>query len=112
MNKPVVFRRSARIDVEAAADWYAAHAGQRIAMRFARALSQTVQGINQRPTLGSLRYEALAAAPGLRSRVVKGFPYAVLYVVGPNRIEIWRVLHGARDIPSVLRGSGGPESTP
>jgi toxin ParE1/3/4 len=39
----------------------------------------------------------------LRNWAVKGFPYLVFYIERDDHIEVWRVLHGRRDIPSRMR---------
>jgi toxin ParE1/3/4 len=39
----------------------------------------------------------------LRSRALKGFPYLIFYVERENQIDVWRVLHSHRDIPSRMR---------
>ena len=39
----------------------------------------------------------------LRFRQCKRFPYLVFYVEGAHPIDIWRVLHGSRDIPGWLQ---------
>ena len=41
--------------------------------------------------------------PGMRSWVVTGFPYLVSYVEREADIDVWRVLHAARDIPAWLQ---------
>ena len=40
--------------------------------------------------------------PGLRFRMLKRYPYIVFYVERDDHIDVWRVLHGQRDIPSWL----------
>jgi len=40
--------------------------------------------------------------PGLRFWRCKRFPYLVFYVETDDQINIWRVLHGSRDIPAWL----------
>jgi toxin ParE1/3/4 len=37
--------------------------------------------------------------PGLRSWPLTRFPHLVFYVERPEHIDVWRVLHGRRDIP-------------
>ena len=36
--------------------------------------------------------------PNTREWLVKGTPYALIYRVLPDRIQIWRVMHGSRQI--------------
>jgi len=40
--------------------------------------------------------------PGVRSQGLKGFPYLVFYVEQSDHVDVWRVLHGHRDIPALL----------
>jgi toxin ParE1/3/4 len=44
---------------------------------------------------------------GLRARPLRRFPHIVFYVEMSGRIDVWRVLHGARDIPAWMRESDG-----
>lgn len=39
---------------------------------------------------------------------VDGFPYLVFYVEQPGHLDVWRVLHARRDIPSWLRDPETP----
>ncbi len=55
------------------------------------------------PALGSPRYASELALPGLRSLATKGFPYLVFYIDRDDHIDVWRVLHARRDIPSRMR---------
>ena len=43
----------------------------------------------------------------LRFRPVGKFPYLIFYVETEADIDVWRVLHGARDIPAWMQGSPG-----
>ena len=55
---------------------------------------------------GGGRQRADLGFPEIRSRRVEGFPrYLVFYRELPDRIPIWRVLHGVRDLHQTL---GGP----
>ena len=40
--------------------------------------------------------------PGLRIVTVADFPQLVFYVEAPTHVDVWRVLHGERDLPSTL----------
>lgn len=100
--KPVAPREQARRDVEAAVDFYVAEAGETVALRFIDALEAAYVAIGRYPATGSLRYGHELDLPGLRSRLLKGFPYLVFYVERDRHVEVWRVLHAQRDIPSWL----------
>ncbi|MEO8927055.1 MAG: type II toxin-antitoxin system RelE/ParE family toxin [Caulobacteraceae bacterium] len=104
--KPIVPRDEARRDVEDAADYYAREAGERIALGFVDALERAYRAIASHPATGSPRYAHELNLPGLRSQAVRRFPYLIFYVERGNHIDIWRVLHAARDIPAWLREPG------
>ena len=46
---------------------------------------------------GSSRYAHELDLPGLRFQTVRKFPYLVSYVEQEAGIDVWRVLHAARD---------------
>ena len=102
-GKPVLPRELANRDVEAAVDYYAREAGADIALGFIDALHSAYRAIGEHPALGSPRYAQELALPGLRSRALKGFPYLIFYVERESQIDVWRVLHARRDIPSRMR---------
>jgi toxin ParE1/3/4 len=101
--KPLVRHERADEDVEAAVEYYLQHAPE-VTLRFVDALEQTYRQIQQRPTIGSPRYAHELNLPGLRFRQCKRFPYLVFYVEYAQQIDIWRVLHGSRDISAWLQG--------
>jgi toxin ParE1/3/4 len=102
-GKPVVLREVAQRDVRAALDHYLREAGPDIALGFIDALQSTYQAIAAHPALGSPRYASELALPGQRSLATKGFPYLVFYIDREDHVDVWRVLHGRRDIPSRMR---------
>ena len=104
--KPVRRRAIARKDEEAAFDHYASEAGHSVADAFADALREVYRLIAERPAIGSLRYARVADLPDLRSRPVGRFPYLVFYIDREAYVEVWRVLHGRRDILALLTESG------
>ena len=98
-RKPVLLRERAERDVEAAVDYYAHEADPDIAFRIIEALRSAYRTIAEHPAVGSHRY----ALDRLRNWAVKGFPYLVFYIERDDHIDVWRVLHGRRDIPSRMR---------
>lgn len=102
-QKPVVLRGRARHDIDEAIDHYSTAATSAIALAFIDSLEETFRQVSEHPTSGSPRYGDELALPGLRSCVVKGFPYLVFYAEREADIDVWRVLHAARDIPAWLR---------
>ena len=101
-SKPVVPREAARRDVDDAVDYYAREAGVDITLGFVEALEEAYRAISARPGIGSPRYGHELDLPGLRSRRLARYPFLVFYVEGANAVDVWRVLHAQRDIPSWL----------
>ena len=101
--KPIVLRALAADDIEAAVDHYRDEAGPATALRFVAALERGFQHIAQHPASGSPRYAHELDLPGLRSWPLRRFPYLVFYVERDEHVDVWRVLHGDRDIPASLR---------
>lgn len=102
-NKPVILRERARRDVDEAVEHYLAEARSAVALAFIDALEEACRRIGEFPATGSPRYARELAIPGLRSWVVGRFPHLVFYVERKADIDVWRVLHAARDIPAWLR---------
>lgn len=98
--KPVAPRELALRDIEEAIDHYADEAGADVALRFIGALSEAYRAIGSRPGIGSPRDGHELELPGLRSRKLRKFPYLVFYLERDDQIDVWRVLHAQRDIPS------------
>ena len=66
--------------------------------RFLECLNETYEMIGNMPELGELYRFRDPAMKNARIRSVKKFSnYLIFYRVEPNKIEILRVLHGARD---------------
>ena len=102
-NKPVLPRRRARRDVEAAVDYYGGEAGPDVALGFIDALQAAYRTIAAHPAAGSPRYAHELALPGLRTRALKRYPYLVFYIERDDHIDVWRVLHAQRDIPAWMQ---------
>lgn len=103
-QKPVVLLATAVNDVSAAVDYYLREAGHAVTMAFIAELEKTYGSIGRRPALGSSRYGHALDIPGLRSRKLTKYPYLVFYVELPEQVDVWRVLHTRRDIPSSFAG--------
>ena len=101
--KRVVPRALARRDVDEAVDHYLDEAGAETALRFVDALERAYAHIGRHPASGSTRYGHELDIPGLRSWPVRPFPHLVFYVDRENRVDVWRVLHGSRDMPAWVR---------
>jgi toxin ParE1/3/4 len=98
--KPVILRERARRDIDEAVDHYLAEAGERVALGFIDALERAFRHIARHPATGSPRYGHELDLPGLRSWPLKRYPYLIFYVERDDHVDVWRVLHGQRDIPA------------
>lgn len=101
--KPVIPRRRAELDIQEAVEHYLAEAGSQVALSFIDALEQAMLHIAQHPASGSPRYEHELHLPGLRHWPLKRFAELVFYVELESHIDVWRVLHGQRDIPNWMQ---------
>ena len=99
-EKPLVRSQAATRDLQNAARHYRSTATVERAQKFVGALEEAYLHISRMPRSGSPRYSHLLDVTDLRSWPVSGFPYLVLYVEREHSIDIYRVLHTARDIPA------------
>ena len=102
-GKPVVLRERALRDADDAVEHYLVHAGSTVAQDFIDALEGACGHMGEHQASGSLRYAHELDLPGLRCWPVGKFPYLIFYVEGESDIDVWRVLHGARDIAAWMR---------
>ena len=105
--KPVVPRLQARRDADQAVDHYALATGPKVAFGFIEALAAAYRDIARHPAAGSPRYAHELGLEGLRCRRLRRYPYLVFYVEREDHIDVWRILHGRRDIPAWLRDVEG-----
>jgi len=98
-SKPVVPRELANRDVENAIDYYLSENAEQAALGFIDALEKAYTHISRHPATGSSRYAHELDLPGLRFWPLPRYPHLVFYVELENHIDVWRVLHGQRDIP-------------
>lgn len=103
--KPVVPREQAHRDVEDAIAWYLAEDAESAALGLVDALAEAYAHIARHPASGSPRYAHELNLPGLRSWPLLRYPYLLFYVEHPERVDVWRVLHAQRDVPSWMRES-------
>jgi toxin ParE1/3/4 len=101
--KRVVPRAIANRDAEAAIEFYLREDAVRVALGFIDALEEAYAHIGRHPAAGSPRYAHELNLPGLRSWPLRGYPHLVFYVEHEDHIDVWRVLHGHRDVPAWMR---------
>ena len=98
--KAVIARALANQDVDDAIDYYLGEGGMAVALGFIDALERAYRHIGRHPATGSPRYAHELNLPGLRSWPLKRYPYLAFYIEQSDHIDVWRVLHGERDIPT------------
>jgi toxin ParE1/3/4 len=102
-RKPIIPREQANRDVDAAIAYYLGEATEVVALGFIDALERTYTRISRNPAAGSPRYAHELNLPGLRAWSLTRHPHLVFYVERPDHIDVWRVLHGQRDIPTWMQ---------
>ncbi|MDB5861646.1 MAG: ParE family plasmid stabilization system protein [Ramlibacter sp.] len=100
--KPVFRRAAADQDVEGIIDYHLEKAGANVALKFVDALQAAYARTARQPAAGSPRYAHELGIPGLRTWPLQGFPYRIFYFEYADKVEVWRVLHEQRDIPTHL----------
>ena len=111
-SKPIIPRELANRDVDEAIKHYLREDATQAALGFIEALEQAYVHIGRHPATGSPRYAHDLDLPGLRSWPLTRYPHLVFYIERSDHIDVWRVLHGQRDIPVWLLGdvNGGTSS--
>ena len=109
--KPVIPRELANRDVDDVIAYYIAQKADSAALGFIDALKQAYVHISRHPATGSPRYAQDLNLPGLRFWPLTRYPHLVFYVERADHIDVWRVLHGQRDIPTSMQEPGdSPQS--
>jgi len=99
-SKPVIPRELANRDVDLAIEHYLSESAGQAALGFIDALERAYAHIGRYPATGSPRYAHELNLPGLRFWPLTRYPYLVFYIELDDHIDVWRVLHGQRDIPA------------
>lgn len=97
-TKPVWPRALANRDVDEAIAHYVNEGAQQAALGFIDALEQAFGHIGRHPATGSSRYAHELSLPGLRFWPLTHYPHLVFYIERADHIDVWRVLHGQRDV--------------
>ncbi|MDP9964416.1 toxin ParE1/3/4 [Variovorax paradoxus] len=101
--KAVVPREQANRDIDEAIAYYLREDAAAAAMNFIDALEKAYDHISRNPGTGSASYAYELSLPGLRFWPLTRFPYLVFYFEQPDCIDVWRLLHGQRDIPAWMQ---------
>ena len=97
--KPIVPRSQANRDVEEAIDPYLAENAEQAALGFIDSLQKAYAHIARHPATGAPCYGHALNIPGLRCWPLTRYPYLLFFMERDDHIDVWRVLHGKRDIP-------------
>lgn len=76
-------------------------------MGFIDAVEQAFTHTGRHPGAGSPRYAHELNLPGLRCWPLKRYPYLVFYIERHDHVDVWRILHGQRDIPAWMQEPEG-----
>lgn len=101
-RKQIVLLPLAERDIDEAIQHYQQEGGTVPAVRWAGAVESALRHIGAHPASGSARYAVQLNLAGLRLWPVKRFPYLIFFIEREAQVDVWRILHGRRDIPSWL----------
>lgn len=99
-GKSVIILPLAERDIGEAMEHCRSEDGVALATRWAQAVTAALGQIARHSASGSQRYVDMLGMPGLRFWGVRRFPYLVFYVERALQVDVWRVLHDHRDIPT------------
>ena len=101
----VFVRARARRDILSSAAYLEEHGGAETAQRFLDATQSTFDALAKMPKLGVLCAFRSPALRRIRRWPVKGFEnWLIFYLPQRNGVEIVHLIHGTRDIESLLDG--------
>jgi toxin ParE1/3/4 len=106
-SKPIIPRLLANQDVDEAVRYCLGQDAESAALGYIDALEQAYAHIGRHPATGSPRYAHALNLPGLRFRPLTRYPHLVFYIEMDEHIDVWRVLHGERDIPAWMHQPDG-----
>lgn len=111
MKCSVVRSAEFRADLAEQAEWYVEQGGFELAERYGAAVVQTLARLELDPFAGRRRGFRAKGLKGLRSvTVIRPFHvHIVFYRVEGDVIQIFRVMHGARDLPRRLQQPPGSD---
>ena len=101
--KSVIPRERALQDIEDVIDYYLREAGEATALAFIDTLEEAFRVIADQSASGSPRYAHELDLAGLRTKLLRQFPYLIFYVEREQHIDVWRILHAQRDIPAWMQ---------
>jgi toxin ParE1/3/4 len=105
--KPAVPRELANRDVDDAITHYLKDSAAEVVLGLVDALEDAYRLIGRHPAIGSSHYAHELGISGLRCWPLPRFPYLIFYLEREDHIDVWRVLHGQRDIPALMQEPEG-----
>jgi toxin ParE1/3/4 len=106
-----VVRPQADRDLEEQAYYYATKGSPELGHRFIVAAHETFTLLSTRPEMGWRRQMQHPALESLRVFRISGFERVIiLYRPGRSGVDILRVVHGSRNLESLLRREGLPDT--
>lgn len=85
-----VFLKSAQAELDAAVDYYAEHASDRVAEAFLQDAQKTSQRLIEHPQIGK------PVSKRLRALAFRHFPYSLIYRLSADAISVHAVAHQRR----------------
>jgi toxin ParE1/3/4 len=101
--KPIVPREFANRDVEGAIAYCLSESSDQVGLGSVDALERAYRHISRHPGSGSSCYAVELNLLGLRPWPLRRFSHIVFYVETKDCIDVWRVLHCARDVPAWMQ---------
>lgn len=99
-SRHVITTKQADTDIEAAVAHYLSQNATGAALDFIDDLEELKSLLREYPHLGSTRFAVETNIPEIRAFSLQRFPFLVFYTVQPHTVQIHRVLHTAREVPS------------
>jgi toxin ParE1/3/4 len=101
-QRKLVRRPAAQRDLAEAVRYLRKESGAAVSHRFLDEVNATFTRLRSFPNLGTPWPTTRRELVGLRRRLIPHFPYSVFYLSSDEVIELVRVLHNSRDIPTLL----------
>jgi toxin ParE1/3/4 len=103
MIQPVAQRPRARLDLLEQFVHFGEESGVELAERYVAAVNEICAMLVKQPNAGVAYDSGIAGLQGMRRFPIRGFEnYQLFYIPRPGGIDVVRILHGARDIDSIL----------
>jgi toxin ParE1/3/4 len=97
----------ASTDIRVQQNYYVVKSGQELAKKWMVSVKTTIRSLSQFPERGALVPFQRLAGHSLRRITVSGFRNHLIfyeYLPGIRLVQVVSVLHGARDVESLIRG--------